>query len=248
MSEGNSAWLPGEPPASPSADHLETLGYLRRAIELADGFALLFARCDRAVQRDELIARLDRALTSGGLAPARLDVVPPAVGLLAGLRAACGGPTPPVCVHVCGLETAMPPGSEHPPVLEQLNLARDRFRALPCPAVFWMPDEALTRLARSAPDFWAWRSGTFARRTEEQIHVLEGLLADYRDLPDGPIEQRARVTLLLDLADLYRMAYRPRAARRRLRTALSLGRQLGDAELEARALDVQRALDVAREP
>lgn len=147
-----------------SDDNLETLQYLHRAIELADGFALFFARCDWPVQRDELIARLEERLARQGRAARRLDVVPPATGLLVGLRTACrvsSGSVPPACVHVCGLEDALLPQVVHPPVLQQLNLARERFRDLPCPLVFWLPDPALTDLAQGAPDFWAWRSGTF---------------------------------------------------------------------------------------
>lgn len=147
-----------------SDDNLEILQYLHRAIELADGLALFFARCDWPVQRDELIARLEERLARQGRAARRLDVVPPATGLLVGLRTACrvsSGSAPPACVHVCGLEDALLPQATHPPVLQQLNLARERFRDLPCPLVFWLPDLALTDLAQGAPDFWAWRSGTF---------------------------------------------------------------------------------------
>ncbi len=156
----------------------------------------------------------------------------------------------------------MPYGDPHPPILGQLNLARDRFRDLTCPVVFWLRDEALTRLAQGAPDFWAWRSGTFefqpepelvravhrqaqddssrwrnlsAEQKEEQITTLEGLLEDYRALGESPIEWRARAELLLDLADLYRAVYRCPAATRSLEEALRLAHSLGDRTLEARA-------------
>jgi hypothetical protein len=137
-------------------------------------------------------------------------------------------------------------------VLRQLNLARDRFRGLPCPLVFWLPDTALTRLAQGAPDFWAWRSGTFdflprwvpsEEWAAERVRVLENLLADYRTLGDGLTEQRARAGLLVDLANLYQVTYRPQNARQRLEEALPLVHRLGDTALESRARDLLRGLD-----
>jgi len=256
MNEKKSAFQPFPKISSPlSGDNQETLEHLQRAIELADGFALFFARCDQPAQRDDLIAHLDALFPRQGRRARRLDVVPPATGLLAGLKSACRttpDQAPPTCVHICGLEDALSSDAPHPPVLSQLNLTRDRFRDLPCPLVFWLPDAVLTRLAQGAPDFWAWRSGTFdflpqwvplEERAEEQIRVLENLLADYHTLGDGPTEQRARASLLVDLAALYRDTYRPQVARQRLEEALPLVRRLRDTALESHAWDVLRALD-----
>jgi len=59
MSEKNSAFHPPvEPTGTLSTENLATLGHLCRAIELADGFALFFTRCNLPSQRDDLIARL----------------------------------------------------------------------------------------------------------------------------------------------------------------------------------------------
>ena len=302
MNEKNSASRPPTELNAPlSADNLETLEHLRRALELADGFALFFARCDQPTQRDDLIAHLNALILQQGHLTRRLDVVPPAKGLLASLKNACrpapyrsAGPSSrafrpahrlsptksqggaqarrrsrrslatPACVHVCGLEDALPSDDPHPPVLSQLNLARDRFRDLPCPLVFWLPDAALTRLAQGAPDFWAWGSGIFdflprwvplarlhqaqpepseVTQAEERIRAMENLLSDYRTLGDGPTEQRARAGLLVDLADLYQVTYRPQTARQRLQEALPLVQRLGDKGLESRARDLLRGLD-----
>jgi hypothetical protein len=306
MNEKNSASRPPTELNAPlSADNLETLEHLHRAIELADGFALFFACCDQPTQRDDLIAHLNALLLQQGRLARRLDVVPPAKGLLASLKNACrpasyrsAGPSSrasrpahrlspiesqggaqarrrsrrgmatPACVHVCGLEDVLLPDNPHPPVLSQINLARDRFRDLPCPLVFWLPDAALTRLAQGAPDFWAWGSGIFdflprwvplARliqaqpepseviQAERRIRVLENLLADYRTLGDGPTEQRARAGLLVDLADLYQVTYRPQTARQRLEEALPLVRRLKDTALEIRTRDLLRGLNASPE-
>jgi len=286
MKKKNSALRPPTEPTGPlSPDNRETLEHLHRALELADGFALFFARCDQPAQRDDLIIHLDALLLQQGRLARRLDVVSPARSLLASLKSTCWATSDRsaqpsfraqarrrsrrslatlACVHVCGLEDALPSDDPHPPVLSQLNLARDHFRDLPCPLVFWLPDAALTRLAQGAPDFWAWRSGTFdfvprwvplakqpqaqsepsaVMQAEERIRALENLLSDYRTLGDGPTEQRARAGLLVDLANLYQVTYRPQTARQRLQEALPLVQRLGDRGLESRARDLLRGLD-----
>jgi len=269
MSERNSVFQPpAEPVGTLSAENLETLAYLHRAIELADDFALLFARCDQPAQRDVLIARLGERLSCEGHYARRLDVRPLSTSLLTALQAVCR-PTSernrPACVHVCGLEDTLPPHDPDPPMLRHLNLARDHFRNLPCPLVIWLPDAALTRLAQGAPDFWAWRSSTFdfvpawilpeehleayppvsraTAQAEERILAIEGLLEEYRTLPDGPTERRARANLLVNLADLYQATWRPHMARQRLKEAMPLVRSLKDQVLKSQARDLLRSLD-----
>ncbi len=254
---------PIEAAGAPSAENLETMGHLQRAIELAQGFALFFACCDQPALRDDLIALMEERLARQGYRSRRLEVVPPAAGLLAGLKTVCRiaeAGKRPACIHVCGLEEVLSPGVNQPPLLSQLNLARENYRDLPCALVFWLSNAALIRLAQGAPDFWAWRSGSFdfspqwaygagpveapARtQAEEQIRVLESLLADYRSLGDGRMEQRARADLLVELAALYQATYRPQAARQRLAEALPLLGGLADDNLESRAREVQHRLE-----
>jgi hypothetical protein len=248
---------------------LETLDYLQRAIELAEGFTLFFARCDQPTHRDQLMAHLNGSLALNGHAALRLDAVPPAIDLLSRLQEMCRRPVdkdPVACIHICGLEEALSPKERHPAVLRHLNTARDRFRTMPCPLLFWLPEAALTRMAQGAPDFWAWRSGLFSfepiwippsrdslqpepdaellLQAEERIRILEGLLEDYRSLGKGQGEQRIRASLLVDLASLYQVTYRPETARKRLAEALRLVRRLGDPALESRAEDVRRSLQL----
>ncbi len=60
---------------------------------------------------------------------------------------------------VCGLEKSIGGYGEYPPILVNLNSARDSYnRLLPYPILFLLPGYALTRLMRFAPDFWDWRS------------------------------------------------------------------------------------------
>jgi tetratricopeptide (TPR) repeat protein len=51
-------------------------------------------------------------------------------------------------------------------VLQDLNYVRDSFSdKVPYPLVFFLPDYAITRLAKFAPDFWAWQLGIFEFHT-----------------------------------------------------------------------------------
>jgi len=57
---------------------------------------------------------------------------------------------------------------DYPPVLQDLNVVRDAYkRTVPHPMLFFLPDYAITRLAKFAPDFWAWRSGVFLFQTPQ---------------------------------------------------------------------------------
>ncbi len=64
---------------------------------------------------------------------------------------------------ITGLENSIGMSEAYPPVLQDLNFVRDAFTtSVPHPILLFLPDYALTRLAKYAPDFWAWRSGVFS--------------------------------------------------------------------------------------
>jgi tetratricopeptide (TPR) repeat protein len=67
---------------------------------------------------------------------------------------------------VRGLEQSIGVFGEYPPVLQDLNFVRDAYkRTVPHPILFILPDYAITRLAKFAADFWAWKSGIFRFKT-----------------------------------------------------------------------------------
>jgi tetratricopeptide (TPR) repeat protein len=67
---------------------------------------------------------------------------------------------------VRGLEKSIGVFGEYPPVLQDLNFVRDAYRrTVPHPILFILPDYAITRLSKFAPDFWAWKSGIFRFKT-----------------------------------------------------------------------------------
>jgi len=71
-------------------------------------------------------------------------------------------------VVLTGLEYAIGMVGNYPMVLQDLNYVRDAFTtSVPHPLLIYLPDSALTRLARYAPDFWAWRRGVFEFKSLE---------------------------------------------------------------------------------
>ena len=69
-----------------------------------------------------------------------------------------------------GLEKSIGVYGEYPPFLQDLNFVRDAYKkTVPYPILFVLPDYAINRLAKFAPDFWAWRSGVFRFKTLENL-------------------------------------------------------------------------------
>ncbi|WP_223269911.1 tetratricopeptide repeat protein [Nostoc sp. 'Peltigera membranacea cyanobiont' 213] len=125
-----------------------------------------------------------------------------------------------------GLEKSIGLSGEYPPVLQDLNFVRDAFSdSVPHPVLIFLPDHALMRLAKYAPDFWAWRKGVFYFQTvqstqelaiektiqserilesldlperQERIDLLERLLME----PSTDI--RTRINILKELGVVYR--------------------------------------------
>src|SRR5256714_186693 len=170
-----------------------------------------------------------------------------------------------LAIFVYGLERSIPSREAYPPLLSSLNLNRELFRQqVPHPLLLWLPDYALTALARKAPDFWAWRSGLYEFAPEreaaeqslkavrgEAIHVteslpeqakrerlvmLKGLLDDYRELGDGPREQKSRASILDEIGFTHQALGEWTEAERAYEESLTISRDLEDDEGKAAAL------------
>ncbi len=157
---------------------------------------------------------------------------------------------------------------DYPPVLQDLNFVRDAYkRTVPHPILFFLPDYAITRLAKFAPDFWAWRSGVFLFQTPqvtkdyaraetlesdrsgssglpespERIALLESLLMDCRPSP-GRATTTADMstcnTLLHQLGVAYLSRREVAKAQDYLEEALTLAQQRDDAPLTAEVTQV----------
>ncbi|WP_242054606.1 lipopolysaccharide assembly protein LapB [Nostoc sp. FACHB-190] len=145
---------------------------------------------------------------------------------------------------VIGLEKSIGLSGEYPPVLQDLNFVRDAFSdSVPHPILIFLPDHALTRLAKYAPDFWAWRKGVFYFKTVQstQESAIEKTLQSERileslDLPERQeridllerllMEQstngRTRINILRELGVAYRSIGEVQKAEYFLQKALKL--------------------------
>ncbi len=72
---------------------------------------------------------------------------------------------------ITGLEKSIGALREYPKILTNLNFVRDDLRHTVChPIILFLPEYALTRLAKYAPDFWSWRRKVFYFKTDH--HTL----------------------------------------------------------------------------
>jgi len=151
-----------------------------------------------------------------------------------------------------GLEKAIAYSGDNPPILTNLNYARDSFPvAIPHPLLFALPDYAVTRLAQFAPDFWAWTSATFKFETlPETRDRLTSEVSNYSHNPNRSFskpERSDRIDLLERLLQEY-----PEDTEASSRTRLELLNQLGQAhqsirEFEKAKFYFQQAIDLSRE-
>ena len=225
---------------------------LTRAIDYAEGFWLGFVKCNTRAQKRKAIAACKELLRPLGVRVVEIDLTEPTDDLLPILRerltreasesegreASSGdvndstGSQQKITFFVSGLEHSISSADAYPPILSSLNLKRELFRKqVPHPLALWLPDYALTALARKAPDFWAWRSGlyefaperelaeqSFAPLRDEPLHVrsnlseqakrerlamLKGLLTDYRELGNNSHERRIQANILHDMGLIY---------------------------------------------
>lgn len=130
---------------------------------------MLFARCNIPTLRRALAEQATQRLAAHGIDVVEVEAVEDSVDLRRRIRYVLRATAfaREVAVFVYGLEHVLPRSDPAAPVLAELNMGRELFhRDAPYPIVFWLPDYAVTALARGAPDFWAWRSGVFEFESE----------------------------------------------------------------------------------
>lgn len=180
----------------PSDSPQQALAQLVQQINFARGkFALFFVQTDSPTSRADWMAAVDEALAQRGIqavnyAPEKPipDLLTPLAQLSEDLPLAS-----PACFMAIGLEPFILLDDPTPPLLAHLNLARELFRErLPHPLVLWLSDEALTALARKAPDFWAWRSGVFEFKGLPQSGNEVRLLRDARYEARAELQEELR--------------------------------------------------------
>lgn len=273
--------LPPNPETAPEPEDL-TVRRLVRAIDYAEGFWLGFAKSNTPAQRRRLAAFCKNLLEPLKIRVLEIELAEPIADLLPVLRerlahesaadegtAATGEASvttrPKLAVFVHGLERSIPSREAYPPLLSALNLKRELFRhEVPHALLIWLPDYALTAIARKAPDFWAWRSGLYEFAPEreaaerslevvrnEALHItqslsekakrerlvmLKGLLEDYRELGDTPHEQEAMAGILNEIGLVHEVLGEWSEAKQAYGESLTISQILFDNEGKAIAL------------
>jgi tetratricopeptide (TPR) repeat protein len=260
-----------------------TVRRLVRAIDYAEGFWLGFAKSNTPAQRRRLAALCRDLLEPLKIRVLEIELTEPITDLLPILRERLAQESaandedatrnetpatttqPKLAIFVHGLEHSISSREAYPPLLSSLNLKRELFRQeVPLPLLLWLPDYALTALARKAPDFWAWRSGLYEfapereaaeqslemiraevmhitdslpeRAKRERLAALKGLLDDYRELGDGLREQEARASLLNEIGLMHEVLGEWTEAKQGYVESLTISRNLNDSSGEAVAL------------
>lgn len=252
MSESPSATEDPFEPIAPDVD--DELRALAASIRMAQGFKLIFARCNFHPHRQRLLASLRDRLGAPEFVEIALEATE--TNLLQVFRARLEG-SAPAAVFVSGLENVIP-YSHRPyltPFIANLNATRDAFpRAVRCPIVLWISGDILAAIARGAPDFFSVRTAIFdfpatrdemasldepmrraiqdptvmsgAERTE-RIHEILKWLEEPSARGDGR-DDLHRAHLLVRLGALLRGSGRSAEAGPRLREARRLFSAAGD--------------------
>ncbi len=160
------------------------------------------------------------------------------------------------------LEKSIGVFGEYPPVLQDLNFIRDSYRqTVPHPILFLLPDYAISRLAKFAPDFWAWKSGLFRFKTtestrdsaiantlntssnierlptpeqQERIDLLHRLLMEYNPTGGKPNQEYLDNcgNILNELGKAYLTQHKPTQAREYLTKAWEISKNFPDSSLQ----------------
>jgi tetratricopeptide (TPR) repeat protein len=141
------------------------LARLLWALRRGRGFGLYFARCNVPVYRDRLIealrSHLDRPVVSVEIPPDRGGDNISIDAIIS--RALPASSSDNAAIFVTGLEHLLP--STDPNLqsrtLQEMNWRRGALSKLNRPMVFWLPEFALTAVARNAPDLYDWYSGVY---------------------------------------------------------------------------------------
>lgn len=151
-------------------------------------------------------------------------------------------PNKKLVLVITGLEQSIGMVGDYPPLLQDLNYVRDAFtNSVAHPMLICLPDYSLTRLARFAPDFWAWRVAVFQFQSEpttvhwaeeqtlqsdrirgsldkadkqKSIDLLERLLMEYSPIeqPELSANRKNRIDTLNELGRLYLEQVQPQKA------------------------------------
>lgn len=261
--------MPNEPAISEDFERYDDADELRRlirAVKFAQKHFLYFVCCNQVPKQNELIAAVKNEFKGKQIRVVKFKK--PITDLLGELQKKkiahdCEA------VFVQGLEYSISSdgkGAENT-LVYNLNISRDSFkRYLSCPLFLWLPEYAIVKITRHAPDFFSVRSGTFyfsnppEQVTEQifqnvssnwvessslplaeklkQIETLETLLAEYRSLHREKQDKRAELRLLTELGNFFYSISSYRKAINYYEQCLATSRKIGDRLGEGNSLSI----------
>jgi tetratricopeptide (TPR) repeat protein len=164
-----------EPSLETSND--EAVQGLLSLLDLSDGFTIAFVECNFWQDGVALVAALseqiendpeweDLQILDWEFTEQKLRLLQEMHGRLEVLPKRKGKK---LVLVLRGLENAIAVVGDYPQFLADINFVRDGYiKMVPHPVVFVLPDYAITRFAKYAPDFWAWKSGLFKFKTAQE--------------------------------------------------------------------------------
>jgi len=238
---------------------------LIRAVKFSQKHFLYFVCCNQVPKQDALIADAKKKLK--GVKIRVIKFKKPITDLLGELQKKTIGKGCEA-VFVQGLEYSISSdaqGAENA-LIHNLNISRDSFKKyLSCPLFLWLPEYAIVKITRHAPDFFSVRSGTFyfsnppERVVEQifqsvsssyleslslplaeklkQIETLENLLAEYRGLHREKRDKQAEIRLLLELAGFFDFISEYRKAIEYYEQSLAISSEIGNQFSEGKSLN-----------
>ncbi|WP_204139211.1 tetratricopeptide repeat protein [Halomicronema sp. CCY15110] len=234
----------------------EAIAKLATFIDFAEGFTIGFVEINFLVDLEILIQQLKTHPNCEGTQFIELEFSDPHLRflkdvLLEQLAAVPLKPDQKPILWIKGLEYSIGMSGEYPPMLVDLNFVRDAYTdQVPYPVLFCLPDYAINRMIKFAPDFWSWKSGLFRFQTrsstqqqaadntlfsdrirgslqladwQERIDQLERLAMEYRPSSDPSREELANwCRVLMELGIAYRGQGEVAQAEYHLRRALEV--------------------------
>lgn len=246
-------------------DEEAELRALVNALKMADGFKLIFVRCNQPDQRRRLIESIKHQLPE--LNFQHIELRERTDHLLDTMRAHLAERQTDA-IFVSGLEHSLPSSAEaaSSPLIANLNASRNTFRsAFNKPVVMWVAEYVLTAIIRGAPDFFSIRSGVYffaassdeaitlaqsltggaewtidslsISEKQERIRAIENLLADYESMPIDQRNNMALARLHTRLASIFEGIGSYDASLAQAEKAFKIFQQLGDQEGMANSLN-----------
>ena len=228
--------------------HYDDFLRLVRTIRYGSPTQLLLAEVDDVAYRENVIGRIDAVARDVGMRPGRY-ALGPAVGDVRGLEDGLAALAEKCeLIHLVSDQTWFDDLDDRR--WEDLNLRREAFFGrVPVKLLFWLSPDRVARMARTAPDLWAWRGGVYdftrgpamsaseprppdgyERADPDSVPAIGRRIAELRDGLKTEPPDELRLLLLDEMAALeQRLGRLDEALRIRREDELPVYERLGDA-------------------